>query len=202
MRKLMVALLLLAGLTGACRTSAYRNERHGGGGETALPAAAAASPLDDGASPQAFATSALPPVTLASVPYGATPETASAWKLSPETMSNAKIASDYVVTTRPKPTAGCPALGSLTFYPYGKVTGTVVLSTVTSKFAFFTGAYAIGAGNKISFTSQTASVPLANLSGVVGLNACRRCADSLVLTTASAACAQQVYGMAKSFEDE
>ena len=98
------------------------------------------------------------------------------------------------------------SIGSLQLFPGGTLTGTFVTDMARSKARLFTGSFAVSNSKDVSFHSDAADVPLANLNGTITRSVVtdkrRPPVEYLLITTATAACMNQVYKLALTTSEE
>ena len=124
----------------------------------------------------------------------------------PRVVMNANVASDYVVSSMPMATPGCPLVGFLRLLPGGDLKGILITDMARSQAKVFSGKYQISSGGDISFTSNDAQVPLANINGALSftsvIDATNPPVNRLTLKTATKDCANSTYNFSLYMEDE
>ncbi|MCX6107891.1 MAG: hypothetical protein NTY08_18845 [Proteobacteria bacterium] len=119
---------------------------------------------------------------------------------------NANVASDYVASSMPMATPGCPLVGFLRLLPGGDLKGILITDMARSQARVFSGKYQISNGGAISFTSNDAQVPLANISGALSfttvIDSANPPIDRLTLKTATKECADGTYKFSLYVDDE
>jgi hypothetical protein len=119
---------------------------------------------------------------------------------------NANVASDYVVSSMPMATPGCPLVGFLRLLPGGDLKGILITDMARSQAKVFSGKYQISSGGDISFTSNDTQIPLANINGALSfttvINAANPPIDRLTLKTATKECENGTYKFSLYMEDE